>query len=222
MIREPWMDKASDVQLHRRFVGPVQRWPHSADHQLWIVQQAGYTPESTVVDLGCGSLCAASRLIPWLNTGNYTGVDPRMDVVEEALVREDLTDVAEWRKASFVEGSAVDTPRLVEDGAIPHAPDLILMHSIFSHMRRPLAVESLTAMREAFAPTSVVVATFLISHRDDSADGEPWVYPGLVAYTLASVRQTAAQAGWRMKLTSAFDLGRPAQRWVRLSVAPSA
>jgi SAM-dependent methyltransferase len=65
----------------RYFGGKAKEWGQRGSFQLWMMRQLGLVPESRFLDLGCGALRGGVHLIPYLNTGNYCGVDPHQDLV---------------------------------------------------------------------------------------------------------------------------------------------
>lgn len=220
MDRQPWMDTAggaSDEMLHRRYVGPVDRWPISAAHQLAVLKAEGLHPQSHLVDVGCGPLCAGSLLIPWLDPGCYVGIEPNVDALLAGVEAEGLEEVIAVRRASFAIGTVTDLPELVADRRVWPRPDMVLMHSIFSHMRPALMVESLRALKQAFSTGTVVIASFALSRIDDPAldDGDQWEYPGLVHYHRTRIDGYGAQTGWTVKWLPYREPGK--QVWARLT-----
>lgn len=222
MKRDKWMNTAggaADDQLHRRYVGPVERWPISAAHQLSVVQAEGVSKSSVLVDLGCGPLCAGSVLIPWLEVGHYFGVEPNAEALAEGIKREGFAQMIADRQATLNIGSCLALPALVDDGKVPSHPDLVLMHSIFSHMRPGLLAESLTAMHDAFDRGTKVLASFALVK--DSANvtattvGDPWEYPGLIHYTHGLAAGIAAENGWTLVWRKYREPGK--QVWASLT-----
>jgi hypothetical protein len=208
---------ATDSQLHRRYVGPVERWDRSRQHQMEVLLSEGLLVNHTVVDLGCGPLCAGSLLIPWLNERCYYGIEPNREVLTEGIEREGLGNILTAKQAVLVVGECLDTPGLVETGHVLEAPDFVLMHSIFSHMRHELLVGSLRAIHNAFATGTPVIASFAVT-RDrryaDHQDQPQWEYPGLIHYTARRLESLIDRCGWDLTWRNYREPG--GQRWARL------
>jgi hypothetical protein len=57
----------------RGFVGGL--WHELGELQFKFLVDHGLRPEHVLLDVACGSLRAGARLIPYLNAGNYLGID---------------------------------------------------------------------------------------------------------------------------------------------------
>jgi SAM-dependent methyltransferase len=53
--------------------------------QIDFLQRVGLAKQHQLLDLGCGTLRGGLPLIGYLSAGNYTGIDIRADIIEEAL-----------------------------------------------------------------------------------------------------------------------------------------
>jgi len=67
-----------------RLVGPAGIWPHLQQYQFNALTRLGLKPHHSVVDIGCGPLTVGVALIPYLDSGNYTGVDLLPEPLEAA------------------------------------------------------------------------------------------------------------------------------------------
>jgi SAM-dependent methyltransferase len=65
-------------------VGPRNVWRQLVQYQFNILTSLGLKPEHSLLDVGCGPLTVGIRLIPYLNRGNYAGVDLRPEPISEA------------------------------------------------------------------------------------------------------------------------------------------
>lgn len=91
--------------------------------QLQFLKELGMKPHHTLLDFGCGVGRAARRFVPYLDAGNYTGID----ISPKALAH------AKW--LSHEEGWADQDPRFFRnsDISIDDEFDFIWGHSIFTH-----------------------------------------------------------------------------------------
>ena len=74
----------------RFFGGKSKEWDRRGAFQLYLLKQLGLKPESRLLDVGCGPLCGGVHVIPYLEAGNYCGMDPHQDLVTIAhrVIRE--------------------------------------------------------------------------------------------------------------------------------------
>jgi SAM-dependent methyltransferase len=66
-------------------VGAPHLWRMQRAFQIDFLQRMGLAKEHHVLDLGCGTLRGGLPLIGYLSAGNYTGIDVRAEIIEEAL-----------------------------------------------------------------------------------------------------------------------------------------
>lgn len=64
---------------YKRAIGSTpqsgQDWDEHGQLQLDFLKSRGLTPEKTLLDFGCGTGRLAAKAIPYLEAGNYTGID---------------------------------------------------------------------------------------------------------------------------------------------------
>ncbi|MFZ4413894.1 MAG: methyltransferase [Bacteroidales bacterium] len=77
-----------------RLVGPLELWEAKRKFQFDFLLNAGILPSHTLLDLGCGILRGGIPLIGYLEEGNYTGVDVRPEVMEEAHLELEISGLA--------------------------------------------------------------------------------------------------------------------------------
>lgn len=111
-------------------------WESHGPLQLKFLRNHGLTPESWLLDFGCGTGRLSRHAVPFLEPGHYIG----MDISRGAL------DYAE--KLSVTEGWAEKDPLFIlGDGRMTKVleirPDIIWAHSIFTHLPPELIREVL-------------------------------------------------------------------------------
>jgi len=113
-----------------------------------LLRQYGMTPNSTVIDVGCGSGRLAIQLREWLS-GSYLGTDissPLLGVARSASNREDWT---------FTEVAGLEIP------ATENSADVVCFFSVLTHLRHE---EGFLYMEEAVRvarPGAAIVFSFL-------------------------------------------------------------
>lgn len=116
-------------------------WDSHGILQLKFLKSRGLRPESTLLDLGCGTGRFARRVVPFLNPGNYTGID----------ISEGALDCAE--SLANAEGWATNDPMFLQgDGSIDCVKhlsfDFVWAHSICTHLPPDLVIGLFSGIAE--------------------------------------------------------------------------
>ena len=82
--------KAPRPLSRHALVGPPDLWEEKRRFQFQFLTSRGLQPEHRLLDIGCGTLRGGIPLIEYLQTGHYTGVEARAEVLEEG--RKELAD----------------------------------------------------------------------------------------------------------------------------------
>jgi SAM-dependent methyltransferase len=110
---------------HRIFVGGM--FEEIGSWQLkYLQEEIVIKPEHKFLDIGCGSLRLGRYLIPWLNKGNYIGIESNEEVMNAGIELEmlDAGHITEYTP-SFHCNSVFDF-----QGSV----DIAWANSIFSHL----------------------------------------------------------------------------------------
>lgn len=105
----------------------AQDWDIHGKMQLEFLKSRGLKPHHKFLDLGCGTGRLACKMIPYLDSGNYTGIDISQscyDSCVDMVEREGLKD----KKPSFALGDGAFKP---VTGA---RFNLIWAHSVLTHL----------------------------------------------------------------------------------------
>lgn len=187
---------------YRAYVGPPEQYDFMGATQFRLLCALGLRARHALLDFGCGSLRAGRLLIPYLDPGNYFGIEPNRWLIDEAIERQVGRDLIRIKRPSFDGNDAFDV------GVFGRRFDFIVAQSIFSHCGPDLVAKALAGMRGALGPGGLVAATFVAGDRDEERPG--WFYPECVAYTPRRVRTFADAAGL---CTVAIPWFHPRQSW---------
>ncbi len=87
-------------------VGPAHQWQMKRQFQIDFLKQHGLEPDQRLIDIGCGTLRGGIPLIDLLDTGHYTGIEVRKDVLEQG--REELKQAQlEHKQPNLVHATAL-------------------------------------------------------------------------------------------------------------------
>src|SRR5947209_17329648 len=114
---------------YRAYVGPPQDYDLIAAMTFNLLTTAGLRQHHKLIDVGCGSLRAGRLFIPYLNSGNYIGVEPNEWLVNEAIKHEIGEDLIRIKAPSFIFKSTLSATDPVQ-------ADYAVAQSIFSHASR--------------------------------------------------------------------------------------
>lgn len=85
---------------HRHYVGGL--WDDIGNLQFEFLKSRGLKPHHVLLDIACGSLRAGSHFIPYLNCGNYLGLDKERRLIKLGLEREVQRKLVNEKAPQFV------------------------------------------------------------------------------------------------------------------------
>ena len=159
---------------YRAYVGDPRHYDLVSAVTFQILTLLGLRETHSVLDIGCGSLRNARLLIPYLNAGNYFGVEPDQWLVDEGIRLETGSSQIKVKRPTFSFRSDLnDFPK-------EQTFDYILLQSIFSHSGPDVLSTWLDQLAPRMHTDSLMVGTYYKQSQDGLQTG--WVYPGLVPY----------------------------------------
>lgn len=187
---------------YRAYVGPPRDYDLVAAMTFGLLTCLGLRQHHTLLDIGCGSLRVGRLLIPYLNEGHYTGLEPNRWLVDEGVGRETGRDQIEIKRARFL---YADLPNALD---AKDRFDFALAQSIFSHAGLDLVDTWLSAMTRHLEPSGALLATFVEGADDHCESG--WVYPDCVTYRRETLASRASQHRLQFKV---LGWHHPRQAW---------
>lgn len=197
------LDLRPGDQHYRAFVGPPEDYDLIAAMCFGLLTSLGMRQQHRVLDIGCGSLRVGRLLIPYLNPGGYTGLEPLEQLVTDGIENEVGQAQIDIKQPCFIySDNASDLL------SAANRFDYVLAQSIFSHCGPDLFNKWLSEVAELLADGGILLATFVPGEEDNQKTG--WIYPDCVAYTLEMVSWLAEQSGLKFV---PLDWHHPRQRW---------
>ena len=176
---------------YRAFVGPPAQYDLMGGVQFALLLALGLRDTHRLLDFGCGSLRAGRLFIPYLNKGQYYGVEPNSWLIDDAIERQLGRSITETKSPNFFHFDDFQVD------ACGSQFDYIIAQSIFSHCGPDLVSAALASFARCLAPNGLVAATFVPPEttrgREVHRDG--WLYPGCWSYSPASVLRLVREAG---------------------------
>lgn len=192
---------------YRAYVGPPVDYDLVAAMSLGLLTTLGLRQHHQVLDIGCGSLRVGRLLMPYLNRGGYTGLEPNEWLVHEGIANEIGEDQVRIKQPSFV--FAESAAGLIAQG---RRYDFMLAQSIFSHTGLDLLDQWLAEAGQLLTPTGALVATFIPGEVDTDRRG--WIYPDCVAFDPKTIASLASRHGLDFV---PVDWRHPRQTWALLA-----
>lgn len=129
-------------------------------HQFRMLIHHGLRSFHRVLDVGCGSLCVGRLLIPWLDPGNYVGIEPDADLLEQGIDAQVGMELLAKREAKFFQLEDFKLSRLEARF------NVVLAHSIFIHHGPAELRVLLQEAARCLLPTGHFLFTYRIGPKD--------------------------------------------------------
>lgn len=192
---------------HRKYVGPPERYDLASASQFSLLTTLGLREDHSLLDIGCGSLRAGRLLLMYLNPGKFYGIEPNQWLIDDGIKNEIGRDLIELKKPVFSNDSNFTLT------TFGRTFDYMIAQSIFSHATQSQIKRCLAEAKKALNPEGIFAATFFIG--ESNYEGNEWVYPGCVYYTLDYFTKMAADAGLACKTVNWTHSNQ--QTWVTLT-----
>lgn len=149
---ETFGDVIVDGKGHREYVGGL--WHAIGARQFRFMVDEGLEPHHVLLDVACGSLRAGVRFIPYLQPGNYLGIEIRRELIEAGIKSEIGQKLYDLKKPEFVVSGTFEFSRFSKQ------PDFALAQSLFTHLIADDIDLCLRNLRAFAKPNAKLFATF--------------------------------------------------------------
>ena len=190
---------------YRAYVGPPDEYDLVSAMSFNLLTVCGLRQGHKLLDIGCGSLRLGRLLIPYLNPGNYTGLEPNKWLLEDGLRYEVGASLVEIRQPNFIYDTSL--AGLASDVRF----DYVIAQSIFSHTAPDFLERWIKEVSLSLSESGIFLATVL--EGDTECSGSGWIYPECVEYRLDTVAEIARAAGLAFEV---IDWHHPRQTWCAL------
>lgn len=166
-------------------------WHEMGDLQFRFLLDMGLRPEHVLLDIACGSLRAGTRIVPYLNTGNYLGIDIDDELIEHGRTVELGQKLLEVKRPEFVVSSTFEFEKF------SRKPDYAIAQSLFTHLVETDISLCLKKLREVAKLRTVLFATFF--EVDSPVENPPESHPhAAFRFTRDQMQRLGEQHGWKM------------------------
>lgn len=160
----------------------------------------GLEPSDVLVDIACGSLRAGVHLIPYLDDGNYLGIEKESLLIEHGRGEELPDGLEQAKRPEFVVSDSFEFARFSKPA------DWAIAQSLFSHLARDPIRLCFANLHAWAAPGCRFFATYLESDRDQRNPSRSHAQLGF-RYTRSEMESFGARSGWSFRYIG--DWGHP-------------
>lgn len=171
-----YIRKVEIYMNYRSYVGTEEKYDLIGANQFNLLTTLGLREHHKYLDIGCGSLRSGRLFIPYLNKGNYCGIEPEKWLIDEGINNEIGVCMVH-----------IKAPRFEYSHDFPIASfgekfNFIIAHSIFTHASQEQILKCLKGVEQNLVSPKgdmhggLFAATFILG--DTDYQGTEWVYPG--------------------------------------------
>ena len=202
-------------QHYRAYVGVPSQYDFIGASQFFLLCAVGLRDYHKLLDFGCGSLRAGRMIIPYLNYGNYFGIEPNQWLVKDGIKIELGKDLVRIKKPTFSFNDDFDC------GIFDKKFDYIIAQSILSHCGPDLLKKFLRNASGALKENGLLVFTYCEEDKNNNEILPPsgWHYPECVSYRQSQIDRFIIDAGL---CGMGMPWYHPRQKWYVVSHSESA
>jgi 2-polyprenyl-3-methyl-5-hydroxy-6-metoxy-1,4-benzoquinol methylase len=163
-------------------VGPPGVWQESRNFQIDFLCTRGLQPWHTLLDIGCGPLRGGIPLIAYLDTGNYTGIDIRPDIIKEAKIQVRKSKL-NHKKPTVVASSTFGEQEL---GVMTY--DYIWCFQVLYHLDDDIAKACLCRISSLLSDGGVCFANVNVKHEEGHWLEFPYIRRSLEFYEAIALK----------------------------------
>jgi hypothetical protein len=179
-----------DGDGHRDYVGGL--WEALGTLQFKFMVDQGLEPRHVLLDVACGALRAGVRFIPYLEPGNYLGIEMHQKLIDAGVEIELGKKLYALKKPELVVSDQF------EFDSFSRLPDFAIAQSLFSHLTAEDISRCLRNLRAVAKPSTKFYASFFETARPQkNVDrSEP---RGKFLYTRDQMSELGAKGGWKSR-----------------------
>ncbi|MGH6947651.1 MAG: hypothetical protein ACREDZ_10020 [Kiloniellales bacterium] len=172
---------------HRSCVGGD--WQKHGQYQFDFMRSQGLTPSDVLFDIGCGSLRGGVRFIPFLEAGNYLGMEKEAELLRAGIERELDAGLMEDKKPELVVSDSFEFHKIGKDATYAFAG------SVFSHLTADHIRLCLGNLREKAQVDCKFFATYFEADKKRVNYSKSHAHYSFY-YTRSEMEEMGRQNGW--------------------------
>lgn len=175
---------------HRNYIGG--NWEKIGKLQFDFLIKKGLEPHNVFLDIACGSLRAGVHLIPYLDEGNYLGIEKEKTLIDLGLEHELKPEIFQEKSPEFVVSKDFDFSKFSK------VPDYAIAQSLFTHLPPDLINLCFKNLRENINSNGFFYATFFVTDHKVDNPNFPHDHDNY-KYTISEIKAFGLDNGWDSK-----------------------
>lgn len=175
---------------HRAYVGGL--WEEMGQLQFQFLVNQGLTPDTTVVDIACGSLRAGRLLVPYLDKGCYLGIEKEESLIKKGIEDELGMELFNLKEPELVVSSDFEFSRFTRKA------EMGIAQSLYTHLPPPIIKLCMRRLSEWAQKDFVLYATYFQSDRQVRNASEPHDHDTF-RYTVDEMRLFGGENGFEFE-----------------------
>ncbi|WP_100615128.1 class I SAM-dependent methyltransferase [Confluentibacter citreus] len=172
---------------HRTYVGGL--WDEIGKLQFEFLINNGLKPSDIFMDIACGSLRAGIHLIPYLNEGNYLGIDKEEDLINLGISKELDNKWLNIKKPELLISNSFEFNKFSK------VPNFAIAQSLFTHLPPDLINFCFKKLSFHFDKKGVFFATYFVSEKKHDNPKKAHDH-GIFKYTIEEIKSFGYSNGW--------------------------
>ena len=156
--------------------------------QFCVLASLGLREHHRLLDVGCGCLRGGRFFVPYLDIGNYCGLEPDEKLLDDGIFKELGRELGRWRVPVFYHFYDFHLSR------IRGTFDYVLAQSILSHAGKDIAETLFSEAYKVLVDSGAFVATWFDGLQDTTVDG--WHPASRIRYRDSTMAEMAMGAGF--------------------------
>lgn len=183
---------------HRDYVGGL--WDAMGSLQFQFMLGRGLTPHNVFLDIGCGSLRGGAKFIPYLDCGNYLGLDASRELIDAGLENELERSIFESKRPEFVVSDCFEFSHFSK------RPDFALAQAVLIHLPESEIRRCFDNLKAVSHVGTKFYATYVIGRKPRKIElaSHPYV---IFQHTKSQMVDFGRHTGWRVNYIG--DWGHP-------------
>lgn len=140
---------------HRKYIGGA--WDEIGTLQFDFLRARGLQPQHRLLDIACGSFRLGVKAVPYLDAGNYFGIEKEQALVDAGLALELGPELVAAKRPEIIVSANFEFERFSQ------APDFAIAQSLFTHLTPELITLCFRKLRPCVHADTQFFGTYFLA-----------------------------------------------------------
>ncbi len=188
LLLAPQGDAGVRAAGHRKYVGGA--WDEIGQLQFDFLVAQGMRPQDSLLDIACGCFRLGVKAIPYLDRGNYLGIEKEQALIDLGVAEELGPQLVAEKAPELVVSAAFESEKFSKQ------PDYAIAQSLFTHLTPEVIDICFAKLRPVMKPNSRFYATYFLAAPGFKNPKESHDH-GVFAYSQAEMCEFGTRNGFR-------------------------